>query len=104
MFLTVTGIVFSVAVLAVIGAALGALIAVAAKFLAVEEDPRIEQVTSMLPGANCGACGYPGCPGMANAIVTEGADPKNCKPGKAEMVAAIKEYLKKYEEEHKVQE
>ena len=41
---------------------------------------------------------------MANAIVTEGADPKNCKPGKAEMVAAIKEYLKKYEEEHKNQE
>ena len=90
----------AVLVLGLIGAVLGALIAVAAKFLHVEEDPRLGEVTSMLPGANCGACGYPGCSGMAEAIVFEGANPANCKPGKAEMVAQIKAYLKKYDEEH----
>ena len=54
-------IITAVLVLGIIGAVLGALIAVAAKFLHVEEDPRLGEVTSMLPGANCGACGYPGC-------------------------------------------
>ena len=94
-------ILIAVLTLGIIGAALGALIAVAAKFLHVEEDPRLGEVTSMLPGANCGACGFPGCAGMAEAIVFDGANPSNCKPGKAEMVAQIKAYLKKYDEEHK---
>lgn len=93
-------IITAILVLGIIGAVLGALIAVAAKFLTVEEDPRLGEVTSMLPGANCGACGYPGCSGMAEAIVFDGANPANCKPGKAEMVAQIKAYLKKYDEEH----
>ena len=91
-------IITAILVLGIIGAVLGALIAVAAKFLAVEEDPRLGEITSMLPGANCGACGFPGCSGMAEAIVFEGANPSNCKPGKAEMVAQIKAYLKKYDE------
>lgn len=93
-------IITAILVLGIIGGVLGALIAVAAKFLHVEEDPRLGEVTNMLPGANCGACGYPGCSGMAEAIVFEGANPANCKPGKAEMVAQIKAYLKKYDEEH----
>ena len=46
---------------------------VVSKKFAVEEDPRIGQVTELLPGANCGGCGYPGCSGMAEALV-KGAD------------------------------
>lgn len=46
--------------------------AVSKKF-AVQEDPRIGQVAGILPGANCGGCGFPGCSGMAQALV-KGAD------------------------------
>lgn len=35
----------------------------------VEEDPRIDDIQEVLPGANCGGCGYPGCRGFAEAIV-----------------------------------
>lgn len=96
-------IVIAIIVLALIGAVLGALIGVAAQFLHVEEDPRLEEVTSKLPGANCGGCGYPGCAGLAEAIVFEGANPTLCKPGKAEMVASIKAYLEQYDKEHNLE-
>lgn len=46
---------------------------VCSKKFAVHEDPRIGQVSAILPGANCGGCGYPGCAGMASALV-KGAD------------------------------
>ena len=53
--------------------ALGILSAVVLYFVAqkfkVYEDPRIDQVEAMLPGANCGACGFPGCRGLADAMV-----------------------------------
>lgn len=42
---------------------------VCSKKFAVHEDPRLGQVTAILPGANCGGCGYPGCSGMAGALV-----------------------------------
>lgn len=48
------------------------LYAVSKKF-AVKEDPRIGQVLEVLPGANCGGCGFAGCGGMADALV-KGAD------------------------------
>ena len=43
------------------------------KKFAVEEDPRLGQVQEVLPGANCGGCGFPGCSGLASALV-KGAD------------------------------
>lgn len=42
---------------------------VCSKKFAVHEDPRLGQVTALLPGANCGGCGYPGCAGLAGALV-----------------------------------
>ena len=48
------------------------LFGVSKKF-AVEEDPRLGQVGELLPGANCGGCGFAGCSGMAAALV-KGAD------------------------------
>ena len=46
---------------------------VCSKKFAVKEDPRLPLVTAALPGANCGGCGFPGCSGMADALV-KGAD------------------------------
>ena len=51
-------IVTAAAVVTVIGLLGAAILVVAAHFMHVEEDPRIAQVQQVLPGANCGACGY----------------------------------------------
>ncbi|MCD8297203.1 MAG: Fe-S cluster domain-containing protein [Prevotella sp.] len=60
-----------IAVLVLGGIALVAavILYVCSKKFAVHEDPRIGQVTAALPGANCGGCGYPGCGGLASALV-----------------------------------
>lgn len=59
----------AIIVLLVLGALLGAMLGFANKFLQVKEDERISVVTEMLPGANCGGCGFPGCSGFAGALV-----------------------------------
>ncbi len=84
----------AVLVFAILSATLGALLGICSKIFHVENDPRIEVITSMLPGANCGGCGHPGCSGMATSIVEEGTDASNCKPCKKERVEEIKAYLK----------
>lgn len=57
---------------------LAALLIFANKKLFVEEDPRIDIVEDMLPHANCGACGYPGCRPFAEALVTGESLPGKC--------------------------
>jgi len=58
-----------VAALGGLGLVLGLGLAIASKLLAVKIDPNIEKVRDLLPGANCGGCGYPGCDGFAKAVV-----------------------------------
>jgi len=71
----------AIVMMIVLGAALGLLLGVAGVFFTVEEDTRVEQITAMLPGLNCGACGFPGCSGLANALVSgEAKSPTLCKP------------------------
>lgn len=80
----------SVIVLGVIGC-LGALVLYwAAKKFYVEEDPRIGQVQEVLPAANCGGCGYPGCAGFAEALVkADSMDGFNCPVGGADMMGQV---------------
>ena len=56
----------------------GVVLAVADRFLKVEEDPRIDIVEELLPKANCGACGYPGCRPFAEALVVGDTAPGKC--------------------------
>ncbi len=78
----------------VLGALLGCGLGIADKVLKVETDTRVEKVTEMLPGYNCGGCGYPGCSGLAEALVDKEANSVAlCKPSKAEARSAIIEYL-----------
>ena len=62
---------FAIAIAIVVGVSLvlGVLILLISKFCQVKEDPRIKEIESCLAGANCGACGYPGCAGFAKALV-----------------------------------
>ena len=54
---------------------------VAAKKFAVEVDPRELAILEVLSGANCGACGYPGCSAYAKAVASGEASPTLCTPG-----------------------
>lgn len=77
-----------------VGALLGLILGFAAKIFYVEIDNRVEEVTNMLPGLNCGACGYPGCAGFAEALVEGKADRvSKCLPSKPEQRDQIAEYL-----------
>ena len=66
------------------GLIFGAGLAFASKKFAVKTDPRVQEVLEALPGANCGACGFPGCAGYAAAVVSGDAAPNLCSPGGAE--------------------
>ncbi len=79
--------------LAVTGAALGVIIGLAGKFFAVKTDPRIEQVTEMLPGANCGGCGRAGCADFAKALCAGEAAPAACPASSPEAVEQIAAFL-----------
>jgi electron transport complex protein RnfB len=87
-----------VIILALIGLIFGVLIAILSKVFAVKEDTRVLQVTEMLPGYNCGACGHAGCSAMAAAIVNEGASVNLCKPIKQDQAQLIRDFLKQQEE------
>ena len=86
-------ILWAVLILTVLGFLLGLGLSVAAKVLYVEVDTRVEDVTAMLPNANCGACGNPGCRGMAEALLSGDAKLTQCKPGTQEMREQIAEYI-----------
>lgn len=68
----------AVLILGAVGLTFGVLIAVANRKLRVWEDPRIDIVTAMLPGANCGACGSPGCRAFAELVVAGRQKPAGC--------------------------
>ncbi|MCB9001604.1 MAG: Fe-S cluster domain-containing protein [Bacteroidales bacterium] len=59
----------SIIILSVLGVLLAVILYAVAQKFKVIEDPRIDQVEAVLPGANCGGCGFPGCRGMAEALV-----------------------------------
>jgi len=72
---------------------LAVMLVVANQKLYVYEDPRIDTVEEMLPHANCGACGYPGCRPFAEALVSGEALPGKCTVSSEEGRQAIAEYL-----------
>lgn len=62
---------FTILTLCVLGVLAAVILFFVARQFKVEEDPRIDQVEKMLPGANCGGCGFAGCRGLADALVRE---------------------------------
>ncbi len=77
------------------GGILGIGLAIAARLLAVKKDERVADIEEILPGANCGACGFPGCSGYADGIVNEDADITLCSPGGSKVLAKIAELMGK---------
>jgi electron transport complex protein RnfB len=73
--------------------ALGTFLFIASKKFHVETDPRVERVLSILPGLNCGACGYSGCEGAAEAIAKGAVSVDVCSVGGAEAAEKIADLL-----------
>ena len=83
----------AVAILGGVALVFAILIALANRKLRVWEDPRIDAVTAMLPNANCGACGQPGCRAFAEQLVAGAARPAGCNVATADVRAQIAGYL-----------
>lgn len=81
------------AIMAGIGLFFGAVLAIAQRFLKVDEDPRIEATNDLLPGTNCGACGQPGCLPFAEKLVTGEVDPGQCTVSTDDSIEQIAEFL-----------
>ncbi len=79
----------SLASLTVIGLIFGLILSIAKIKLHVEKDPKIGEVDEALPGANCGACGFPGCGGYATNIVEKGADITLCPVGGDKLIDSL---------------
>lgn len=79
--------------LGAMGLIFGALLAFAAKKFAVEVDPRVVEVREAVPGANCGACGFPGCDGFSSAVVRGEAPVNGCPVGGAVTATKIAQIM-----------
>ncbi len=88
-----TAILQAVGILAALGLGFGLILAIASAVMAVPRDEKVEQLCEVLPGANCGACGYSGCDGYAQAMVHDGAKVGLCSPGGTAVAQATAELL-----------
>ena len=87
---------FTILTLCALGILAAVILYVVAQKFKVYEDPRIDTVESMLPGANCGGCGFPGCRGMADALVKQDdISSLYCPVGGASVMSPIAEFLGK---------
>ena len=86
-------ILIPVVVMGITGVLMGLFLAYASKKFEVEKDPKVEAILAILPGVNCGACGYPGCSGYATGVAQEGAKMTLCAPGGPKVAGKIGEIM-----------
>ena len=82
-------VLYAILALGGLGVLFGLLLGVADKKFAVKVDERVSAVRAAVAGANCGACGYPGCDGYAEAVVRGEAKANACTPGGEKTAKAI---------------
>lgn len=85
--------VVAVVTVVILTTVLATLLVIAHRRLRVEEDPRIDHVEAMLPHANCGACGFPGCRAFAEALVKGDTVPAKCSVSTADGHTRIAAFL-----------
>lgn len=86
-------ILIPVLVLSILGIVFALILGFASKVFFVKVDEKILQVRAEMPGANCGACGFPGCDGLAKAIAEGSAPITACPVGGAELVTRLSAIL-----------
>ena len=87
-------VIWTVAILAVLGLLLALVLFWVARRFKVEEDPRIDEVEKVMPGANCGGCGFAGCRAFADAAVKASSlDNQYCPVGGDEVMQKVASIL-----------
>ena len=86
-------ITFAVLLVTGIGVLSGLILSIASVVMAVPKDQKTEDILAMLPGANCGACGFSGCDGYAKAMAKEKAKPGLCTVGGKKVADELAAYL-----------
>ena len=71
----------------------GLILSISAIIFATPKDEKVEELTEILPGINCGACGYSGCAAYAKALIKKETKNGLCPPGGEELVLEIAEIL-----------
>jgi len=71
----------------------GLILSISGLIFAVPKDEKVEELTEVLPGINCGACGYSGCAAYAKALANNEAENGICPPGGEDTVLAVAEIL-----------
>lgn len=89
----IQNIIFAVLTFAVLGGLMGVLLAVASKVFFVKIDEREAEIGELLPGANCGGCGYAGCAALAEAIAKGEAKTSSCVAADETVAAKIAEIM-----------
>ncbi len=89
----VQAIIIAAVVVGVVGIVIGIILGIAGEKFKVEVDPREEAIAEALPGSNCGGCGFPGCGGLAAAIVKGEAEISGCPVGGSAVAAKIGEIM-----------
>ena len=82
-------ILIGIGILGGLGLIFGLVLAAASKVFYVETDPRLDALNDCLPGANCGGCGYAGCAGYAEAVLSGEAEIGKCNSGGDECAKAM---------------
>ena len=88
-----SGIVLPIMVVSLIGIGGGVILTIAAKYMAVPVNERVTEIREVLPGANCGACGFAGCDEYADKLINEGVAVNLCTPGGGEVAQAVGKLL-----------
>ena len=91
--MNVTAIIIAALVVGAVGIILGFFLGISGEKFKVEVDPREEAILEVLPGNNCGGCGYAGCSGLAAAIAKGEAEVGSCPVGGAPVAAKIGEIM-----------
>ncbi len=86
-------ILIAIAILGGLGLVFGLVLAIASKVFYVETDPRLDALNEVLPGANCGGCGYAGCGGYAQAVLEGKAPVGQCLAGGDECAQKMAEIM-----------
>jgi len=81
--------------LGILGMIFGVSLTIASKKFSVQADPRLERISDLLPGSNCGACGQAGCFGFAESLLTGKLNPSNCRVSDEQTKQQIAELLGK---------
>ena len=87
--MSITGIIMAAVIVGGTGLFIGIFLGLADKKLTVKVDEKEEAILGVLPGNNCGGCGYPGCSGLAAAIAKGEAPVDQCPVGGAPVAAKI---------------